>query len=87
MRVLLSVVIVTACACVIGDTQSQDCKDYVACAYKTGTPVGSLDSSYGAMGSCWSTTTAAADACITACMMSNNAFRSSGAAADAGCTL
>jgi hypothetical protein len=62
----------------------QCCKDYVACAYKTGAPPGSLDSSFGANGSCW-TTTSSADNCNAACLTGVNQFKSSGIGADAGC--
>jgi hypothetical protein len=67
----------------LGDDR-QDCKDYVWCSYKTGVPVGSLDSSYGASGWCWQTVSTANN-CTQACANANAAFKSSGVAADAGC--
>ncbi len=86
-RIVLGVVaavgVLGLVACGGGASQSTECKDYVACYEKTGGTKGSLDSSYGAMGTCWSTTTAAATACTDACKSATAALKS--AYADAGC--
>jgi hypothetical protein len=63
-----------------------DCRQYVLCSYKTGVTAGSLDSTYGANGSCWQTSSTA-DKCTADCMSFNAALVSSGAAADAGCII
>jgi hypothetical protein len=85
--VLGAVSILAAVACgSSGSGQSQDCKDYVACSYKTGVTSGSLDSSYGPNGSCW-TTTSTGDSCTAACKSANDSFKSTGLGADAGCTF
>lgn len=47
--------------------QSVECKAYVGCYEATGGTRGSLDSTYGPSGACWSTTSAAANACTSAC--------------------
>jgi hypothetical protein len=69
---------------VMGDFQ--DCKDYVACSYRMGATPGSLDSKYGANGSCWQTSSSS-DNCTAACRIFDGALKSSGAGADAGCTF
>lgn len=69
-----------------GGGQSTECKNYVACAYKTGTTAGSLDSTYGSSGSCWTTTTGA-DSCTSACKTANDSYKANGTGADAGCTF
>jgi hypothetical protein len=84
--VLGAVSILAAVACSGGSSQSQDCKDYVACSYKTGVTAGSLDSSYGANGSCWQTSSTS-DSCTAACKSANDSFKSTGLGADAGCTF
>jgi hypothetical protein len=74
-------------ACAAGDGgQSQDCKDYVACSYKTGITSGSLDSTYGPNGDCWQNSSTA-DTCTAACTNANNDFKMTGLGADAGCTF
>jgi hypothetical protein len=88
---------ILASACPQGDVSSpQVCKDYVACAYLTGTPppsFASLDSTFGANGSCWISadgTVTSADvwqACTAACDAAVHRFKSSGQGADAGCTF
>ena len=47
-------------------TQSADCKKYVSC-YDKATTTTSLDSTYGASGTCWTTTQTYADTCTSAC--------------------
>ena len=69
-----------------GGGQSDECKAYVACYYKTGGTAGSLDSSYGASGSCWTTPTGG-ESCTSACKTANASYKSSGLAADAGCAF
>jgi hypothetical protein len=64
-------------------SQSAECKAYVTCYEATGGTKGSLDSSYGTMGSCWSTTSAAADSCTSACKTALASLQS--AYPDAGC--
>ena len=56
-----------ACGPAYMDGTSASCKAYVNCYEATGGVKGSLDSTYGAMGNCWSTTTAAANACRSYC--------------------
>lgn len=72
-----------AIACGGGPTQSPECKAYVTCYEATGGTKGSLDSSYGPMGTCWTTTTAAADSCTSACKTALASLQS--AYPDAGC--
>ena len=92
-RIVLGVVaglsLITAAACGGGGGgQSTECKNYILCYEKTGGTKGSLDSSYGASGSCWSTGVAAsAEACTTACKSANDSYKSTGQGADAGCTF
>ena len=66
--------------------QSQECKDYVDCCKKQSGST-CVESSFGAMGTCWTTTQAAADSCTTSCKASNDSYKSTGLAADAGCTI
>ena len=87
-RIVLGVVaglsLITAAACGGGGGQSAECKDYVACYEKTGGVKGSLDSTYGASGTCWSVSSTT-ESCNTACKSANAAYKSSGQGADAGC--
>ena len=62
--------------------QSQECKDYVACDKKT-TKTASIDTTYSAMGTCWTTTTANADACTVGCKSGLAGLKA--AYGDAGC--
>lgn len=63
--------------------QSQSCKDYVDCFVATGGTRGSLDTSYGPRGTCWTVNQAVVDSCSSACasalLMLKMAFP------DAGC--
>jgi hypothetical protein len=47
--------------------QSKECAAYVACYEKTGGTPGSLDSTYGKQGTCWTTSPAASQSCTAAC--------------------
>jgi hypothetical protein len=87
MNRLVGVLALLACTYDSADSgASNDCKDYVACAYKTGAAPGSLDSKYGANGSCW-TTSSTAENCLVTCRILDGVFKSSGMGADAGCTF
>jgi len=50
-----------------GSKQSSTCKKLIACYDAVSGTTGTLDSSYGPNGTCWSTTQATADACTSAC--------------------
>jgi len=51
-----------------GPSQSAECKKYLACSEAvTAGSTSSLTSSYGPTGTCWTTSTASADACTAAC--------------------
>ena len=63
--------------------QSAECKAYAACDAKTAKTTG-VEASYGAMGTCWTTTTAAADTCVCGCRKGLAALKA--AYPDAGCT-
>jgi hypothetical protein len=68
MKKLLAGVVLTLGLVGCGATQSADCKKYVDCQKAVSASAGAaLDSTYGATGSCWTTTPAAADACTAAC--------------------
>lgn len=54
-------------ACGSGPCQCTDCKAYVTCWEVVGGMKGALDSTYGPMGTCWTTTQAAADRCVVDC--------------------
>ena len=86
-RIVLGVVAMVGVAAVVacggGASQSTECKDYIACYVKTGGTASTLDSTYGAMGTCWTTTTAAATACTDACKSATAALKSG--RPDAGC--
>ena len=47
--------------------QSAQCKTYVACYLATGGTPGSLDSTYGPNGTCWTSSAAATEACTASC--------------------
>jgi hypothetical protein len=66
--------------------QSQACKDYLACAAKAGMTAITTNRHFEADGSCW---TSAADAatCTEQCKSADDAFKSAGLVADAGCTF
>ena len=88
MSVVLGVAVTAlAVACGGGGGQSQACKDYLACYVKTGGTASTLDGTYGAMGSCWSVGGATATACTDTCKTQNDSYKTSGQAADAGCTF
>lgn len=59
------------------------CTQYVACFEATGGVKGALDTTYGPMGMCWTTTTAAASACCHYCGTALEDLRR--AHPDAGC--
>ena len=87
-RIVLGVVaglsLLTVAACGGGVSQSTECKDYVACYEKTGGTKGSLDTTYGASGTCWSTgVQTTADSCTATCKSSLAATKTS--YPDAGC--
>ena len=65
--------------------QSAECKAYVTCYENTGGTKGSLNASYGPMGTCWTTTQAAADSCTAACKMALTSLNP--AHPDAGCAV
>jgi hypothetical protein len=69
-------------ACGGGSSQSAECKAYLACYGKTGGEPSTLESSYGANGSCWKTAAAAAD-CTAMCGKGTAAIAD--AYPDAGC--
>jgi len=64
-----------------GVSQAVECKDYLACNMALGNSNSSLDASYGASGTCWSTTQAAADSCKAACVSADSSLKSSMATA------
>ena len=86
-RIVLGVVaaagIFAVVACGGGASQSTECKDYLVCYVKTGGTLSTLDSTYGAMGTCWTTTTAVATSCTDACKAATTALKSG--FPDAGC--
>jgi hypothetical protein len=68
MKKLIAGVVLTLGLVGCGPAQSADCKKYVDCQKAISPTAGAaLDSSYGATGTCWTTTPAAADACTAAC--------------------
>jgi len=77
--------VMLAVACGGGISQSQDCKDYITCYEKTpGATKGSLDSTYGPMGTCWSTgVQATADSCTSTCKSEISTLKTD--FPDAGC--
>jgi len=56
--------------------QSTSCKKYVSCYEATGGTFGSLASTYGTNGTCWTNTAATANACTEACISALSALRS-----------
>jgi hypothetical protein len=85
LRIALVLATLSWAAC-SDDIGQCPCKGYVECAYKTGTAPGSLDSSYGANGSCWQTLNSS-DSCCAFCRQAAMTYETSGVAADAGCTI
>ncbi|MBK7861889.1 MAG: hypothetical protein IPJ65_25390 [Archangiaceae bacterium] len=69
-----------------GGSQTQPCRDYLACYYRLGGTPRSLDSTYGENGSCW-TSPSSTDVCIEQCKSALDLLKTSGVAADAGCTF
>ena len=86
-RIVLGVVaavgVLTALACGSSPSQSSECKAYLDCYVKTGGTLSTYDGTYGAMGTCWSTTTAAATACTDSCKTATASLKT--AFPDAGC--
>ncbi len=78
----LAAVVLAGCNCGAAVPQAQECKDYIACFERTGGAKGSIDSSYGPMGTCW---TLAMDglSCASNCTIALNAARAT--YPDAGC--
>ena len=64
-------------------TQAPDCRSYLTCYERTGGTVGSLDSTYGPNGTCWSNGSATQTACADACKSALSSIRT--AYPDAGC--
>ena len=69
--------------CSAAPQQITSCKSYIACYETTGGTKGSLDTTYGVSGSCWSTTPEAASACEKTCKSGFDALVM--AHPDAGC--
>ena len=86
MRRLLAVGLL-GCGCYGADAGygGGDCKAYVTCYEATGGTRGSLDSTYGTMGTCWTTTSQAADNCLRVCKEQLAAVAM--AHPDAGCAV
>jgi hypothetical protein len=71
----------------VPQSQSQACADYVACSYRSGiSSYGSLDSTYGAGGTCWASATIAGS-CTSACISANGSFKSNGYTSTYGCVF
>jgi hypothetical protein len=84
MSVVLGLAVtVVAVACSGGGGQSQECKDYLACAEKTKTGSQSLTDTYGDKGTCWTTGGATADSCTAACKSALSSLKTG--YPDAGC--
>ena len=66
-----------------GPPQNANCKAYVTCFEATGGTKGTLDSSYGPMGSCWTAAPERAQSCDDACVEAQNALIAD--FPDAGC--
>jgi hypothetical protein len=66
MRQTIRMLVVLVCSCGPGPERATWCNDYLACDAKTLKTAG-VEATYGEMGTCWTTTQAAADACINAC--------------------
>jgi hypothetical protein len=86
MKSLAGVLALLACGCGDAASQAQDCKDWVACSYKTGVAPRSLDATFGPNGTCWEYASAY-ESCQAGCKSANDILKSSGVAADAGCTF
>lgn len=65
-RVLAAIFLLSGCG-FAGDQTAPFCKVYTTCYEATGGTKGSLDSLYGSMGTCWTTTQQAADTCTAEC--------------------
>ncbi len=63
-------------------SQDTTCNSYVTCFEATGGTKGQLDSTYGASGTCW-TTTARTNECLATCVSELNALAAK--FPDAGC--
>jgi hypothetical protein len=84
MRSVSASLLVALLACCGRVPQSQACKDFVACSFKTGT-TGQF-AQYEDIGSCWDTQQMA-DSCTAMCLSADVAFKRYGLDADAGCTF
>ena len=64
--------------------QSKACKDFITCYEATGfVSRGSLDTTYGPNGSCWTISQAAVDSCTSSCASGSAALKAM--VPDAGC--
>ncbi len=63
-------------ACGGSVSQSAACQKYVSCYVASGGTAGSLDSSYGPNGTCWTAGQATATACTDACVQASAALKS-----------
>jgi len=82
-RVAMIVVTVSLAACGGGPINYVPCLEFIACYEGTGGTKGEFDSRYGRMGTCWTGTRAAADACTAECTAKLSALEMT--FPDAGC--
>jgi hypothetical protein len=67
--------------CRVPGRQSPECAAFAKCYYATGGFPGSIDSTYGPGGTCWTSGETSANACTQSCASSLPTYR----ALDAGC--
>jgi hypothetical protein len=67
-------------------SQSESCRNYLACEAKLGGAAGGTAATYGPAGACW-TTVSTAETCDRACQTANETLFGSAPATDAGCVF
>ena len=82
-KLLLGFGCLVIAACSGAAAQSPECIAYLSCYGKTGGTVSTLDTTYGASGTCWTTTSALSKECTANCKKGVAAIND--AYPDAGC--
>jgi hypothetical protein len=76
-KIFAGLFVLAMVACGSSISQSTDCSNYVACYDKAMGTTGTMDSTYGKTGTCWTTTQASADACTAACKSAMSTMKTS----------
>lgn len=78
-------ILLAACSSIGAPSRAAECKAYVTCYERFGGVKGSLDSTYGSSGDCWTTTLEQTQICTATCIALNKKLIADHP--DGGCVL